>query len=320
MGKERDKKWEKSEATALPDKPFFAVPPVSEVEIERGRKKITSHDTFNGLTGKISFTVSTLTPIHVGSGDIALASDGKAYLPFYKKGEKYTIPGSSLKGVIRSVAEAISYSCDPFRGDKCDAIKPDTPALCPACSTFGAMGYQGRISISDAILVKGETKIVNIPVLWPPRNELKGRKFYIHGKPAEGEVETEVINQNATFEFVLTFQNLADWELGLIFLAMGLDNTFHLKLGGAKPRCYGSIRFLPKEGYLRKDNNPFIRLINKEESEFKNREKIDKISNLSDFVKENIKSYPQDKFSEQLEKLGEQMKFTSALECPKGNY
>lgn len=319
MRKERDKEWEGSEATVLPDKPFFAVPPVSKVR----RRKITPHDTFNGLTGKISFTVSTLTPIHVGSGDIELTSEGRAYLPFYKKAEKYTIPGSSLKGVIRSVTEAISYSCDPFqrdKRDKCEAIKADTPELCPACSIFGAMGYQGRISFSDAILVRGKSKIVNIPILWPPKNELQGRKFYIHGKPAEGEVETEVVEQNATFEFVMTFQNLTDWELGLIFLAMGLDKTFHLKLGGAKPRCYGSIEFLPNKGYLRKDDNPFLRLIPKRERDLKNLEEVDKIANLPNFIQENIKSYSQDEFSEQLGRLRARMKFTLDLECPKGNY
>ena len=51
---------------------------------------------------------------------------------------------------------------------------------------------------------------------------------------------------------MLSFENLTEGELGLLFHALGwkaeggLRLAFTPKLGGAKPRCFGAVKFEPK--------------------------------------------------------------------------
>ena len=63
------------------------------------------------------------------------------------------IPGSSLKGAIRSVVEAISESCvsktvkkvrDAFPTEYKFFNECQQDNLCVACRMFGAMGFQGK--------------------------------------------------------------------------------------------------------------------------------------------------------------------------------
>ncbi len=92
------------------------------------------------------------------------------------------IPGTSLKGCIRSIVEAISPSSVSitrapqllFRLRASDRPKH----LDVTQRIFGALGYQGQIRISDAALDGGQTTIQGTPQLFRPRPEapnLSGR-------------------------------------------------------------------------------------------------------------------------------------------------
>lgn len=244
-------------------KPFAFVPLPRRVN----RSSPTRHDRYqqNRTTGRIHGTIKALTPIHVGSGIIDFGEHVNQQVELIKsvirtKGE-IVIPGSSLKGAIRSIVEAISESCvcktkvNLERRTLRDFIEcrrnNRNERLCIACRMFGAMGYQGNIAIHDAPLIQGNIETRRVPILERPRRyttDNQGRpmrKFYKHGEVAIGETAFEVCEVDSTFQCSVKIDNLSYAEWGLFFTALGKhpERPFNLKIGGAKPRCFGSVDF-----------------------------------------------------------------------------
>ncbi|MDI6792574.1 MAG: RAMP superfamily CRISPR-associated protein [bacterium] len=221
---------------------------------------IVPHDNFNfsQYCGFLSITLTTLTPVFVGSGDIDMEGSN-IYSCFVREVNGFpVIPGSSLKGVIRSIAEALSPSCLGGNECKCsekrEEKEEDKCKLCPACCIFGAAGYLGRISVFDAALQdKGShpCKMFSVEPSWPAVKVKEGRKFY---QPIpqiqEGEERIEVIPPNTVFEGKIRFVNLEDWELGLLLLSMGISPSyrFPVKVGGKKDKGLGTVRIDIVEG------------------------------------------------------------------------
>jgi hypothetical protein len=218
------------------------------------------------VTGVIVGELVAHTPVHVASGNVELTGGGRIPLvkAHFRTGGKPAIPGSSLKGVIRSVFEAISRSCVRVQSRKlrnklpqgfeqpCGELRNTNDLLCPACRLFGAMGYQGQVRFADALLVEGNTSVILSPSLFAPRTHARiyyggdgkvvGRKFYFHGQPAKGNVPLEVCEAESRFRLRVNFVNLTKAELGLLLTALGQGSLpFALKLGGAKPACCGSV-------------------------------------------------------------------------------
>jgi len=73
------------------------------------------HHKFEGLSGKIVCTLKTLTPIFIPDSEFVEkeVGEGKYHkiLKFYRVNEELCLPPTSLKGMVRSVAEAASNSC-----------------------------------------------------------------------------------------------------------------------------------------------------------------------------------------------------------------
>ena len=136
-------------------KPFGHLPLPDEVT----RSSPIGHHCYhnNYISGQIIGTIVALSPIHIGSGIIDLAENVRIIdenvaliKTAVRRGDKIMIPGSSLKGAIRSVAEAITESCVckvdtkrvhlPQRYKECDRKNN----LCVACRMFGAMGFSRK--------------------------------------------------------------------------------------------------------------------------------------------------------------------------------
>ena len=178
------------------------------------------------------------------------------------------IPVSSLKGAIRSVVEAISESCIcKVSRDTRYAMPRDfsecrqKDRLCVSCRMFGAMGFQSNIVIQDAPRIEGHTVTKYVPELYRPRQQrgirhIPGRKFYKHGEVATGETPVEACKEGSKFRFVVQVDNLTQAEWGLFLTALGHHPThpFKLKIGGAKPVCFGSIDFRIDEAHVEKQN------------------------------------------------------------------
>lgn len=168
--------------TMLTEKPYGFVPLVN-TKLKYKSETPTPHNFINKYkySGKLFLSIHTITDIHLGSS-IFNFNNGEPYKAFMRKGEDLIIAGSSLKGVVRSISEAISFSCAPLVYPKgleyalesnnqkhCTSEK-----LCITCSMFGMQNgrksYKGKISFRDFILEdkKKYLKTLNIPVLEKP--------------------------------------------------------------------------------------------------------------------------------------------------------
>ena len=231
------------------------------------RSSPTGHDRYHeaNISGQIHGTIEALSPIHIGSGVIDLGQDVELIKTAVRAGGNIVIPGSSLKGAVRSVVEAISESCvckvssrirSAVRRSFSECrISRQRDHLCIACRLFGAMGFQGNIAIQDAQLTEGEIVTKFVPELYAPgryqgrMQNIPGRKFYMHGQVASGETPVEACEVGSRFRFVIQVDNLKQAEWGLLFTALGHHPNFpfKLKIGGAKPVCFGSINFQVEE-------------------------------------------------------------------------
>lgn len=216
---------------------YYCVPAIRRLD---GKQHPLDRLDRNLLSGSLSATLITEQPLLVGSGEAEVTNGGQVlcFARIHKKG-KLVIPGSSLKGAIRTYAEALSPSCRAVT-DNCKK--------CPACTIFGSTDHQGRFGFEDAEF-EAKTESKSIDQRRKPTVECPGRKFYYFDlpEPIGGEQElVEVVPKDTRIACRARFANLADWELGLVLLAMGTGKDglgFSLKICGAKNRKMGKVRF-----------------------------------------------------------------------------
>jgi hypothetical protein len=241
------------------------------------RKKGAGQDKLDArlLSGTLELTLHTLTPVHVGLGYSDFIKAGnQEYLAALQASKpvreadavrrRYLIPGSSLKGAVRSLVEAITRSCIRITQSRHRPYIPQgyggcmsVNDLCIACRLFGAQDYQGHVSFEDAVAPKGSLVLLGTPLLWtparggrglPPRylqgNQARGRKFYRHARPPSGADPRACIKSDAELPLRIHFLNLSEAELGVLFTALGQhpDHPFPIKLGGGKPVGLGSVQ------------------------------------------------------------------------------
>lgn len=203
---------------------------------------------------KISFVIEPAGPILIKASDDGGLDPTLPTMNFVRtrhpKDGRTTIylPGSSLKGVIRSHSERILHTvfgndaeicCDPLaRSGNCfDRVrkikKPHEQyqKLCLACRTFGHMENASHFLTADA---------------YPPEpiNELPVRQNVaidrLSGGVAVGPFDMEVAMQGE-FQSTLTLFNFELWQAGLIALALRDIAEGRVRLGFAKSRGLGAV-------------------------------------------------------------------------------
>lgn len=257
-------------------KPFFWI------ELSKNKpvkKEPVFHERFRGLTGRLEVEIEVVSDyLYAGSGYILLdEKNRRAYHAFSRFRDRPAIPGTGIKGAVRSIVEAISNSCVPqLSSNEKNKVGRDhygckggkladgeaAGSLCPACRLFGTTGYRGRVYFTDALpLGSFNLSIIKIADLWPPRAG-KARKFYqvkrfrlLDERPQKNHRFVEAAPKGARFKTELWFENVSGAEMGLVFRALGYDAgsfrdgraepAFPVKLGGAKPRCLGAVYFRP---------------------------------------------------------------------------
>jgi CRISPR-associated protein Csm3 len=159
------------------------------------------------------------------------------------------LPGSSLKGVIRSHSERILHTvfgddarfcCDPLsRRDSCQSrvknIKDTAEQyrkMCLACRTFGHMDNASHFLAADAYPDR-------------PINELPVRQNVaidrLSGGVAVGPFDMEVALEGA-FGVTLRLFNYELWQVGLLALTLRDIGEGRVRLGFAKSRGLGAVR------------------------------------------------------------------------------
>jgi len=224
----------------------------------RGHEKIDTQR----RSGWLLLRLTTFDRLHVGSGvsnpgyvndrDVRLSRD--IVMQWVRDQEAPIIPGSSLKGALRNIAEAI--------GGGCDLDEPPRADVCAICALFGHLlesgGYLGRVGFDDALPVQPKEafeKVVMVEGAMPfqPR-EKKGRRIYGRApRGGDAQIPYVVVDRGVMFETRLHLTNVSMAELGLVLLACGTDKTFRLRVGGGKFTNLGGIDVEVAGGLLRKN-------------------------------------------------------------------
>ncbi|RLC08683.1 MAG: hypothetical protein DRI57_23530 [Deltaproteobacteria bacterium] len=166
-----------------------------------------SHEKFQGLSGKLEAKIIAETPVFIKTGNSQEFVKNKA--------GDHIIPGTSLKGLFRSVVETVASGCfggkfdgryrDHQRGMADHSRKipfshkvcTDTEYLCTACRTFGMLHsgnvFAGKVSFEDAICHNAvpHDPIYTVELMGPKPHHtafyldaggkrIAGRKFYFH--------------------------------------------------------------------------------------------------------------------------------------------
>jgi hypothetical protein len=148
------------------------------------RKPLSSdgHGAFSGFSGVLHCRLEALTHIFIPSSQPpAVVNQHKNLGHFNQVNGVWMIPGSSLRGPVRSVAEAASNSCfSVFDREYTDPRQkgviihrnlvpelepcPRQDHFCPACRLFGtagqeqlsSVGWRGKVRFTDARYIAGE--------------------------------------------------------------------------------------------------------------------------------------------------------------------
>lgn len=238
------------------------------------RRRATLHHQFQGLSGYIQGTITTLTPLFIPSRRNITPK------PYITNGNNEAIiPGTSLKGLIRNLVETTGPGCWwLFKGMHSDKLPRefqqcrDQKNLCVACRLFGLIQGStlllGNVGFEDAICTTPEVDApMYTPVLNNPKPEhtawyvdsqsghVAGRKFYFHNtqiitardlkQTRSGQKLNQYIVPVAsgnTFTFSAQFTSLAKDELCFLLYALALEPTLRHKIGYAKPAGLGSVQ------------------------------------------------------------------------------
>lgn len=233
------------------------------------RRKPRGHETFDGHSGLIECELEALSPILIMDSEKRADSDTGEVGQFMRSDQNGpVIPGTSLKGMVRSIFEVLVPSCVGLHDGSTNRLVPNgfdscshRTNLCPACNTFGYMGrgqgsavHRGNVNIGEARSVERPSQGRQVQIVGQfnpnpkksdrynnPDGSPKGRKFYYHQhdlnkattqKEKEWGKSLRPLAPGATFRFTVGFQNLTDRALSGLVAALSLSDEAPLPGGG----------------------------------------------------------------------------------------
>lgn len=212
----------------------------------------------------IELEIETKGPILIKSGMERLEEPDMFFVRT-GNGEIY-LPGSSLKGVIRSYAERITRTlspedkpacCDPFQKESSDIHLACSKRLeerkiadakgaykesCLICRLFGTTASAGRFSIEDASLKDGRYKI--------ERRDGVGIDRFTGGASSGAKFMLEPIT-DASFSTQIYIRNFELWQLGLLAYVFQDFKDELIRIGYGKSRGLGKVKGVVKQVKLR---------------------------------------------------------------------
>lgn len=234
------------------------------------------HDVWlrNRLTGTLTLTLSTPPGQYVspGTGRLVLTGEGPTAIVAQQAARAAgtpVLPGSGIKGAVRTHYEILSHSCDPFAWtdrSRRHEERCTRRSCCEACSLFGILGWAGRVSFADAVPASSgsvQVRVENVPTPWVPYGDKTRGDFRIYDQAESVQFDKDTRTQRkrpkdltrevytGMFETRMTFWNATEEELGRLLVAMGLGagepTRFDLRLGGVKYDGKGAVTVAPKE-------------------------------------------------------------------------
>jgi len=215
---------------------------------------------------KIEGVIIVKDPLVIASGDSKKnIADLTPYIVPIKGVDVPCIPGSSLKGVIRSEVEyllkeahkdhsgidccnIIDYrnSCGGKNNRRIQRIMKDTrrneelesilSKFCYACQLFGSPNYKGRVRLSDSFPVDNYSSY-NL-------EKLHGIAIdRLSGENSPGSLYSiQYISPGSIFSFRLSGINLTTQQIGLLFASLYRLHWGYRRLGGFGTKGFGKIK------------------------------------------------------------------------------
>ena len=297
-----------------------------------------------GYHGTLSLSLRVKTALHVSTGITAMGSDVASRVPLIKtmtqgRNQQLVIQGSSLKGCVRAIYEAITNSTlavvsnryrQQMPSDRLPCRQKDS--LCPASQVFGALDWQGLVHFTDARCVQADSVTGFMPSLYRPRPDQReayfergkaaGRKFYHHAREAIDGGNRGIPVQQAgteyTFKTELQFLNLSQAQLGTLLISLGQDANYPmaLKLGGGKPVGLGTVQIAIAEAEVTQDvRDRYAHYAVPEAAKLTGEP-------LATFVKAGVQAAHREKLVEQdqLAQLSQVLQWPTNREAPTGMY
>ena len=225
-------------------------------------------DTFRSRL-QVQATLEMQTALSVGAR-LSLEPTGTD-LPVVKRPDGLPfIPGSSIKGTVRSQAERILrtvnrrpdvWACDPF-ADPCvsgsrkaelwqqaeqqnrqqaDMIFAESvwKESCTACRLFGSPWFAGRLAFKDAYLVNADDLLVVTQI-----RDGVGIDRDLGAARSNIKYDFETVVPGARFGVEILGENLEDWEVGCLLAVLRPWEEGALSLGGKVTRGpgWGALR------------------------------------------------------------------------------
>jgi len=219
---------------------------------------------------KIGLKIVPIDPLLIKSGQATVGGVDMSFVRSFHAGDQPEpfIPGSSLKGMIRSYAEKICRSlrdtpvpvCIPYvepgkelpgerRQASCglrfEKLKKENDLAssdiyknsCPTCKIFGSLGFAGRFGISDAY-ISDDYKETGKPVL-EIRNGVAIDR--LTGGAVGGALYDLEVLTRGEFETTIEIRNFERWQLGLIGLVVRDMEQGLLRIGFGNSRGLGKF-------------------------------------------------------------------------------
>ncbi len=181
---------------------------------------------------RLDFSLTPLSPLSIPARDVTPPRFVRAVHPGAGEPSAY-IPGSTLKGALRTAAEQILRSAAI---DCCDREYPCSNrdgvtrarggaaiyrAACAACRIFGGKMLRSHLSVTDCFPAE-------------PLNATPARDRAREGDPLE-------VVQDDPFYGTLTLRNFERWQVGLLDLILARINIADIQLGGNRSAGMGCV-------------------------------------------------------------------------------
>ncbi len=211
----------------------------------------------------ISAMLELETPLRIGGGQNAAAysiSAAPVLQTYNAKAQAYEpyIPGSSLKGVLRSTVERLIRTFN--EGKSCISVgsagERSPCGECVTCGIFGSMSAGAKIRVRDSHLSKGSRGLYGSVKEQPhcaTQYDIYSGKFKVRTKPkGYGSKKRDVavtslrmeetVTSGLCFDVQIDIDNADEKEVGIVLLALSEFNSKRIQLGGSASRGNGFAR------------------------------------------------------------------------------
>jgi len=215
---------------------------------------------------KVSFEFSPDLPILIKSGHEEITGPDMVFVKTMRnsRAEPF-VPGSSIKGLLRSYTEKIARTlneeaaCMPYMTIKdaksdesllkyvsCGELfkekygKQDAPTSiaykdsCPICKLFGSTYFVGRLETSDAYIKKDSEYALE-------ERDGVGIDRFTGGAAKRAKFSLQVLSQG-TFSSSLRIRNFELWQLSLALIALKDFLNGFVRIGYGKSRGLGKVK------------------------------------------------------------------------------